>query len=171
MTDATIQKQKKGPKMLWLMFALLTCVTWGLYGAFLAKGAAGFEHNRMKAFFFVGVAYVLVAIIAPLIVMAINKDSFDFFAHPRGLKLSLFAGILGAIGAFTALMGLSMNPVQGPIGASQVMSVIFAGAPLVAAIYAVSQRAEGFAGLPWQFFLGLVLAASGGALVTLYKPA
>ncbi|HYF51185.1 MAG TPA: hypothetical protein VEJ63_17350 [Planctomycetota bacterium] len=169
MTDAT--QKKKGPKMLWLVFAVATCATWGLYGAFLAKGAAGFDHNRMKAFFFVGVAYVLVAIIAPAVVMLVNGDSFDFLTHPKGLKLSLFAGILGAVGAFTALMGLSSNPLPGPQAASQVMSVIFAGAPVVAAIYAVSQRADGFSGLPWQFFLGLVLAAAGGALVTLYKPA
>ncbi|MGH7973092.1 MAG: hypothetical protein ACREIC_30610, partial [Limisphaerales bacterium] len=31
--------------------------------------------------------------------------------------------------------------------------------------------AGGWKGLPWQFVLGLALAALGGCLVTLYKPA
>jgi hypothetical protein len=168
MSDAIDKKKGKG--MLWLGFAMMTVLTWGLYGAFLAKGAAGFEHDRMKAFFMVGIAYVLVAVIAPSIVLLVTGKGFNFFDFPEGIKLSLFAGILGAIGAFTALMALSSNPLPGPLAASQVMSVIFAGAPIVAAAYGLIYRKDGLSGLPWQFVVGLILAASGGALVTLFKP-
>src|SRR5690348_15544628 len=106
--------KKKGTIMEWLAFAMMTVVTWGLYGAFLAKGAAGFNHDRMKAFVMVGVAYFLVAIVAPCILIAIRGTGFNFTDFPEGIKLSLFAGVLGAVGAFTALMALSANPTQPP---------------------------------------------------------
>jgi hypothetical protein len=162
----------KGRKMIWLLFAAMTMVTWGLYGAYLHKGALAFggEGARMKAFFFVGVAYVLVAIIAPAAMLAFTKDGFNFFETPNGLKLSLFAGILGAIGAFTALMALNTHPIKGPAAPAQVMSVIFAGAPVVSAGYAFFMSEKSFSELDWRFLLGLVMAATGGALVTLFKP-
>jgi len=50
---------------MWVVFALMTVITWGLYGAMLAKGAAEFGHDRMKAFLFVGVAYFVLSIISP----------------------------------------------------------------------------------------------------------
>jgi hypothetical protein len=170
MLKPSTQSTKKGPKMLWLVFALMTVVTWGLYGAFLAKGAAGFEHDRMKAFVCVGVAYVFIAILAPLIVLLVSEKSLNFFDFPEGIKLSFFAGVLGAIGAFTALMAITYNPLSGPLAASQVMSVIFAGAPIVAAAYAITHSKDGFSGLDWRFVVGLLMAAAGGALVTIFKP-
>jgi hypothetical protein len=156
--------------MAWLGFALMTVVSWGLYGAFLARGAKGFEDDRMKAFFFVGVAYFLVAILGPLVVIAFRGEGLDLFSKPQGLKWSLIAGIVGALGALTVLFAMNNNPLGGPAGASQVMSVVFAGAPIVAAVYGLMHRKDGLAGLDWRFVLGLALAASGGALVTLFKP-
>ena len=154
----------------WLGFALMTVVSWGLYGAFLGRGAKGFDHDRMKAFLFVGVAYFLVAIIGPLVVIGVRGKGFDLFSQPEGLKWSLIAGTVGALGALTVLFALNSHPIQSPTGASQVMSVVFAGAPIVAAIYGLAFRPAGLTGLDWRFVLGLVLAASGGALVTLFKP-
>jgi hypothetical protein len=54
-----------------------------------------------------------------------------------------------------------------------VMSIIFAGAPVVNALVAMAMHppAGGWGGLRWQFYAGIVLAAAGGTLVTLYKPA
>ena len=47
-----------------------------------------------------------------------------------------------------------------------VMSIVFAGAPIVNAIVAFSIHppAGGFANLRWQFVVGIMLAALGGAL-------
>jgi hypothetical protein len=166
-------------KAMWVVFAFMTVITWGLYGAFLNRGAVGFHHDRMKAFLFVGVAYFLIAVIAPLIMIAVNgKDpKFDFQPDGKmdGIKWSLFAGCLGAIGALTVLIALNSNPLtlEGKPGlaASQVMSLVFAGAPIVAAIYGVmTRKTQGDLNLDWRFIAGLVLAASGGALVTLFKP-
>ena len=54
-----------------------------------------------------------------------------------------------------------------------VMSIIFAGAPIVNAIVAMSIHppAGGWGKLDWRFLLGIALAATGGLLVSLYKPA
>ena len=51
-----------------LMFALMTVVSWGVYGVFLSLGQAGMQdpvNGRYKAFLFVGIAYFLTAIVAP----------------------------------------------------------------------------------------------------------
>ena len=55
--------------MNWLAFALMTVVSWGLYGAFLHTGQLGMAdpvNGRYKAFLFVGLAYFLTAVLAPL---------------------------------------------------------------------------------------------------------
>ena len=54
-----------------------------------------------------------------------------------------------------------------------VMSIVFAGAPVINAIYSLLMHppAGGWQKLPWPFVLGILLAAVGGCLVTLYKPA
>ncbi len=162
--------------MHWVAYALMTVVSWGLYGAFLNRGAKGFEHDRMKAFFFVGVAYMLIAVLAPLAVILKRGAGLDFFSYPQGVKWSLIAGIAGALGAFTVLFALSENPVtklSPATGASQVMSLVFAGAPIVAAVYGlmINPPKDGLGSLDWRFIAGLVLAAGGGALVTMFKPA
>jgi hypothetical protein len=50
---------------------------------------------------------------------------------------------------------------------------VFAGAPIVNAVAGTLMHPPkgGFAGVPWQFYAGIVLAAAGGCLVSLYKPA
>ena len=51
----------------WLMFALMTVASWGLYGVFLHTGQIAMAdpvNGRYKAFLFVGIAYLLTAVIA-----------------------------------------------------------------------------------------------------------
>jgi hypothetical protein len=52
------------------------------------------------------------------------------------------------------------------------MSIVFAGAPIVSAFYVLWQQPpkDGFASVDMRFYLGILLAAVGGCLVTLYKP-
>ena len=53
-----------------------------------------------------------------------------------------------------------------------VMSIIFAGAPLVNAIASFIKHPPqgGLGAIRWPFWLGILLAAVGGALVTKFKP-
>ena len=52
------------------------------------------------------------------------------------------------------------------------MSIIFATAPIVNAIVslAIHPPHGGVSSIRWQFFAGILLAALGGMMVTLYKP-
>ncbi len=51
------------------------------------------------------------------------------------------------------------------------MSIIFAGAPVVNSLVLVFFIDKTANQLDWRFVLGIVLAAAGGVLVTLYRPA
>jgi drug/metabolite transporter (DMT)-like permease len=153
----------------WLFFSLITVGCWGLYGAFLHSGQTGMQdpvHGRYKAFLCVGVAYFLTAVLAPLAILLMKGASWTF--TPGGVAWSLFAGIVGAVGAFSVLLafGAKGSPAV-------VMSIVFAGAPVLNAIYSLVLHppAGGWQKLPIQFVLGIVLAAVGGCLVSLYKPA
>lgn len=158
--------------MNWLVFALMTVVSWGLYGVFLHSGQLGMAdpaNGRYKAFLFVGLAYFLTAVLAPLAVLQLRGADWTF--PSRGLWWSLIAGIVGAIGAFCVLLAFGAAPKPTAKYVPVVMSIIFAGAPIVNAIAALWQHPPegGLASIRPQFYLGILLAALGGCLVTLYK--
>ena len=91
--------EQNNPGMLWLMWAMMTVACWGLYGVTLHKGAMGMgdaANGRWKAFLFVGIAYFLTAVLAPLGVLLLNGASWDY--PVRGMGWSLVAGIAGAHG-------------------------------------------------------------------------
>jgi len=163
--------------MNWLTLALVTVACWGLYGIFLHAGQLGMadkELGRYKAFLFVGVAYFLTAVLAPLAVLLMSKN-MNWNMPPKGMWLSLLAGTLGAVGAFFVLLALASGTKSGMnpgIVAVSVMSIVFAGAPIVNAITAIAMHPPkgGFSAIPVPFFLGVILAALGGFLVTKFKP-
>ena len=152
----------------WLVFALMTVASWGVYGVFLHAGqnAMGDPANgRYKAFLFVGIAYFLTAIVGPAVILWMRGADWSFPAG--GALWSLLAGTVGAAGAFCVLLafGAKGSPAS-------VMSIVFAGAPIVNAVVALAWHppAGGLTALRPQFLLGILLAALGGYLVTLYKP-
>ena len=152
----------------WIVFVVMTVASWGLYGVFLHKGQlsmADAVHGRYKAFLFVGLAYLLVAVIGSAVMLYINGAEWSFTG--KGVTWSFLAGVVGAIGAFGVLLafGAKGRPAV-------VMSIVFAGAPIVNAIVAtLSHPPEGgWGAIRWQFVLGILLAAAGGCLVTFFKP-
>ncbi|OHE79833.1 MAG: hypothetical protein A3G75_16160 [Verrucomicrobia bacterium RIFCSPLOWO2_12_FULL_64_8] len=156
------------PGMTWLIYSLMTVASWGLYGVFLHSGQATMAdpvHGRYKAFLWVGIAYFLIAVLAPLIMLIVNNAGWHF--PLRGVGWSLLAGIMGAVGAFCVLLAFGAKGSP-----SVVMSIIFAGAPIINAAAALYMHppAGGWSALRWPFYLGILLAALGGCLVTLYKP-
>jgi len=153
----------------WLMFALMTVGMWGVYGVFLHKGQiqmADPADGRYKAFLFVGIAYFLTAVLAPLVVLVVNKASWQM--PMGGMVWSLVAGIVGAGGAFCVLLAFGSAPKPTVHYVPVIMAIIFAGAPIVNAV--VSMLLKTPERIPWQFCLGIALAALGGYLVSYYKP-
>jgi len=154
--------------MTWLIFALMTVATWGVYGLLLHTGQASMAdpvNGRYKAFLFVGIAYFLTAVLAPLAVLMFNGANWSF--PLRGMTWSLIAGIAGAVGAFCVLLAFGARGSP-----AVVMSIVFAGAPIVNAVCAlvIHPPAGGLSTLRWQFVAGILLAAVGGTMVTFYKP-
>jgi drug/metabolite transporter (DMT)-like permease len=155
--------------MNWLAFALMTVVSWGLYGAFLHTGQLGMAdpvNGRYKAFLFVGLAYFLTAVLAPLLVLKLQGAAWTFPA--KGAMWSLIAGSVGAAGAFCVLLAFGAKGTP-----AVVMTIVFAGAPIVNALYTTILHPPpgGWGSIRWQFYVGLLLAVVGAGLVTLYKPA
>lgn len=152
----------------WLAYALMTVSCWGLYGIFLHGGQIGMAdpiNGRYKAYLCVGVAYFLVAVLAPLAILVASGS--DWSMPLKGITWSLIAGTVGAFGAFGVLLAFGAKGTP-----AVVMSIVFAGAPIVNAIVSMALHppAGGIGGIRWQFFAGIALAALGGCLVTLYKP-
>ena len=155
-------------RMTWLIFALMTVTAWGLYGVLLHTGQVSMSdpvHGRYKAFLFVGIAYLLTAVIGSAIMLAVNGAQWTF--PVKGLVWSTLAGLVGAVGAFGVLLAFGAKGTP-PV----VMSIVFAGAPIVNALVATALHppAGGWGSLRWQFVLGIMLAALGGCLVTLFRP-
>lgn len=162
-------ENSNSPGLTWLYFSLLTVVSWGVYGIFLHIGQTSMGdpvNGRYKAFLFVGVAYFLTAVLAPLALLMSKGAAFSGYTT-SGWVWSLIAGIVGAIGAFGVLLAFGAKGKP-----PEVMAIVFAGAPVVNAIVAIALHppAGGLGSIKPQFFLGVVLALTGGALVTLFKP-
>lgn len=152
----------------WLAFALLTVVSWGVYGILLHNGQLGMadpENGRYKAFLFVGLAYFLTAVLAPLAVLWLRGASWAFPA--TGAGWSLAAGVAGALGAFAVLLAFGAKGTP-----AVVMAIVFGGAPVVNAVVAILLHppAGGWGGIRWPFYLGILLAALGGFLVSYFRP-
>src|SRR5215207_9079075 len=155
----------------WLLFALMTVVSWGVYGVFLHTGQTQMGEAdpaiaRYKAFLFVGIAYFLTAVLAPLALLMMKGAAFTGYSS-KGMWWSLIAGIVGAIGAFGVLLAFGAGGKPGVV-----MSIVFAGAPIVNAIVSLALHPPegGLGKVPVPFFLGILLAALGGFLVTYFKP-
>ena len=113
--------------MTWLIFALMTVCSWGVYGVLLHSGQVAMAdpvNGRYKAFLFVGVAYTLTAVIGSAVVLLLNGASWNM--PGKGITLSTIAGIAGALGAFGVVLAFAANGTP-----SVVMSIVFAGAPIV----------------------------------------
>ena len=114
----------------------------------------------------VGIAYFVTAVLAPLLLLWMKGADWSFTAS--GSWWSLLAGIVGAIGAFAVLLAFGAGG-RPPV----VMTIVFAGAPIVNAVVGLVKDPPkgGWGSIAWPFYLGIVLAIVGAALVTMYKPA
>lgn len=162
--------------MNWLTFALMTVVSWGVYGVLLHKGRGNMPmgsetpHAGLKAFLFVCVAYALIGLAAAAL-LKLRGSNWSFTAD--GIKWSLIAGVAGAVGAFTLVLALgAAAQIYKGAAAAAVMPIVFGGAPIVNTIVAMGLHPPegGMKALPMPFLFGCVLAAVGAFLVAKYAP-
>ncbi len=151
--------------MRFLIFVVLTIIAWGAYGVTLHEGQVelgdGGQLSRWKPLVLVGVAYFLIAVIYPLIM--IPREGKGNWA-PSGMFWSFIAGAVGAIGALGIILAFMFGgkPVF-------VMPLVFGFAPVINTfVTAVMARTMRQASL--IFYLGVLVVAIGGAGVMFFKP-
>lgn len=150
----------------WVWFVVLAVVSWGAYVPTVHHGANSFGGGRgsFRAFLFVGVAYFLMAG-AILLYLVVTKTE-PIVISGKGVTLSTLAGLCGALGALGVIFATSPGFGGTPL---VVAPLVFAGAPIVNTF--VSMLWDKPAKAPSTFFyVGLVLAACGAAMVLRFKP-
>jgi hypothetical protein len=163
----------------WHAFVLGTVLAWGVYVPVLHEGqsqlggAEGPKGGSMRAFLCVGLAYVLTAVIIPLILFALNLTAGEKLSfakgdvlNTRGLVFAGLGGITGAAGALGIILSLKFG--GRPIF---IVPLVFAGAPIVSSIVSLLWHPPEDAGVMFyaKFCLGIVLAAGGAGLVLYSK--
>lgn len=161
---------------IWIFYALLTVLSWGVYGVILHKGrglmpmGAETPHAGLKAFLFVCIAYAIIGI-ASAVLLKLRGSNWSFTGD--GIRWSFVAGAAGAIGAFTLVLalGAAAQTYKGAAAAA-VMPIVFAGAPVINTIVAmmIHPPEGGVKSLPMPFILGCVLAVVGAFLVAKFAP-
>lgn len=146
----------------WLPFVMLTVLSWGTYIPTLHRGQVALGGSGIHAFLMVGVAYLMVAIAVPGVMIA-RAGSWGVFTS-TGMAYCIGAGVLGALGA----LGIVFALVNGG-RPTVVPPLVFALAPVVSVFVAMLYHPPQNAPSP-IFFLGLLMAAAGAGLVLAYRP-
>ncbi len=147
--------------MLWILFAVGAAVSWGLYGPVLHQGQGDLK-NPMRALLCVGVAYFLVGVLVPVISLSSQGQLGGFTA--RGSLLAGAGGALGAVGAVCIIYAFRSGGVP-----TYVMPLVFAGAPVVNALFSMILHPPKQAPNP-LIYVGMLLAATGAGMVLYFKP-
>lgn len=117
-----------------ILFALGTALCWGVYGPALTNArstARPQEWSPFKPYVFIGVAYLVIAIVGGLIAMKLKGDTFSYSGtHSAARDWGFIAGALGAAGAFF----LTNAVISSKGNTALVMPIVFGGAVTVNAI-------------------------------------
>jgi hypothetical protein len=152
----------------WVVFVVMAALSWGAYVPTIHHGQMNFGKGNpnasMRAFLFVGLAYFLMAVLVPGIWLLTQSDAKDGGFTSSGVVVSTVAGMLGALGALGVIFALKFGgkPLY-------VAPLVFAGAPIINVLVSMVWDKPAKAPVP-MFYVGLVLAAAGAALVLYYKP-
>ena len=150
-----------------LIFVILTFICWGLYGPLLHQGqiimGAGEGRSMLRPFICVGVAYFLIAVLFPIIVLATKGETGHW--SMMGFVWSFVAGAVGAIGALGIILAFMFNGKP-----SYVMPLVFGLAPIVNT-FVTMMMARTFKQASALFYVAILIVAIGAAGVLVFKPA
>jgi len=147
--------------MNWLLFVLGAVVSWGMYGPMLHKGQIALG-NPLRALLCVGVAYFLIGVLVPVLMLAAQGQLGGF--NLAGSATATVAGALGALGAVCIILAFRAGGLP-----TYVMPLVFGGAPLVNVIVSMALHPPRTAPSP-LLYLGFLLAATGAYMVLRFKP-
>jgi hypothetical protein len=145
-----------------LGFVALTALCWGCYGPLLHIGQMKMHGSRMRPFICVGLAYVVVAVIAPLVFWTVLGADGELSA--RGVFWSLAGGTAGALGSLGVILAFTFGgkPVY-------VMPLIFGGAPVINTFISIAMSGNISSISPF-FYAGLIVVVAGAVSVLVFAP-
>src|SRR5262245_47903584 len=161
-----------------IVCTLATALCWGTYGPLLQWGHTAMGSGRLRPFICVGIAYLLVAIVAPILVMTMTgmENETGLFSGwtnkttggVSGIFWSLMGGTAGALGALGVILALNYGGQPG-----YVMPVVFGCAPIVNTAFTMYfagawRNAQGVQGA--LYFAGLILVIVGASCVLMFAP-
>jgi drug/metabolite transporter (DMT)-like permease len=145
-----------------VLFTAMTAISWGVYGPMLHRGQMAMAGSRLRPFLCVGVAYFLMAVIVPALILLqwAEPGQFTF----SGSFWSLAGGAAGAVGALGIIMAFNFGGK--PIF---VMPLVFGGAPVVNTFVSVTQSRQ-WGELHAMFYAGLIVVMAGAVTVLIFSP-
>lgn len=151
-----------------VIFALpgiaLTVLCWGCYGPVLHKGQAFLGNDRFKPLICVGLAYFVIAIIVPVLVLSSTGKIGGGWTF-RGVSWSMAAGTAGAFGALGIILALTSGgkPIY-------VMPLVFGGAPIINVIVSMFFQGSNPRDVSPFFLAGVIMVGVGAAIVLATAP-
>jgi hypothetical protein len=149
----------------WILRVLsiaLAIASWGAYGPVLHKGQAAMHHSRLRPLICVGLAYFVIAVIVPDMILAEAPEPSTYGSW--GTLWSLAGGALGAVGALGMI--LAFNSGGKPVF---VMPLVFGGAPVINTLVSISSTHQWSNVNPF-FWAGLILVVVGAVMVLAMAP-
>lgn len=142
----------------------LTILCWGTYGTVLHEGQHHLGNNRLKPLICVGLAYFVIAIIVPCVLLVMQGKLGGDWTR-QGIFWSLTAGAAGAFGALGIVLAMTAGGKP-----TYVMPLVFGGAPIINVIVATRWK-----NIPWTdvspvFFAGLIMVGAGAVTVLVFAP-
>jgi hypothetical protein len=145
-----------------LLAIVLAVVSWGAYGPVLHKGQAAMHHSRLRPLICVGLAYFVIAVIVPNMILAEVPEPSSYAKF--GTLWSLAAGAFGALGALGIILAFNFGgrPVF-------IMPLVFGGAPVMNTLFSVTRHGM-WGEINAFFWAGLILVIAGAAMVLVFAP-
>ena len=160
--SAPIATHPARDRLLVFVFTAMTALAWGVYGPTLHRGQTAMAGSRLRPFLCVGLAYFLIAVIVPTLLLMNWKEPGEFTFS--GSAWSLAGGAAGALGALGIIMAFNFGGK--PIF---VMPLVFGGAPVINTLVSVIQ-AGNYDQLHPMFYAGLIVVAAGAVTVLVFAP-
>lgn len=176
----------------WWGYVVGAGLAWGTYVPLVFYGGTelttrpGTIGGRLASILCVGVAYFVLAVVIPVVLMSIRSDAKPDW-KPIGLVFSALAGVAGAVGAICVIFaskaavdaakaGGAMSPQEIAKYRIYIAPLIFALAPMINTLVSLVWHPK--PGNPWHFAfempgwklpLGILLVAAGTFLVLFSK--
>jgi drug/metabolite transporter (DMT)-like permease len=159
---------------MWIIFVALAGLCWGTYVPLIAQGGKELK-NSYASFLCVGVAYFLIAILFPIVILSLRSWPAWTNAEGslnRGVPFSSLAGTAGALGALCVIF--ATFEFKGP--KIFVAPLIFALAPVINTVFSLFWHPDNPSpfGPPQElpdttFYIGILAAGLGAGLVLFSK--